>query len=116
MKTLSNEEKEIAIHLKANIWYIISQQMNHEVSKLASTPLGKNVTVTTRFTAALVELVYRQLITLGEDLELFANHAGRTTITPDDMYMIVRKNDALSEILKEYLVEYEENERIKNQG
>lgn len=53
--------------------------------------------------AALVELVYRQLTDVGEDLALFANHAGRKTVNPNDMFMIVRKNEGLKKMLNEYL-------------
>jgi histone H3/H4 len=63
------------------------------------------VTPTPKFIAALVELVYNQLVSLGEDLESFARHGNRKTITPDDLFLVTRKNDDLTTLLKEYLFE-----------
>lgn len=53
------------------------------------------------FTASLVELVYNQIIATGEDLELFATHAGRSVIQPSDVYMVTRRNEVLTKALKE---------------
>lgn len=58
-------------------------------------------TATPAFVANLVELVFNQLVNLGEDLELFANHASRTTIDSRDLYMVTRKNDSLTAALKD---------------
>jgi centromere protein S len=37
------------------------------------------------------------------DLESFARHAGRTTITTDDVLLITRRNDALYDIMKDFI-------------
>ncbi|KAG7837708.1 hypothetical protein KL942_004120 [Ogataea angusta] len=114
MRVLTSEEKEIATvsigrksdltvqHLKASIWYSVSKMVEEETKKL-SEDSGTDITATPRFTAALVELVYRQLTDVGEDLELFAKHARRKTIIPEDLLMVSRKNNALRDILKECL-------------
>lgn len=86
---------ELKAELKTSIFLMVSRIIDGEANKL-------NVNVTPMFTASLVELVYNQLLNLGEDLELFANHAGRSTIKPQDVYMVVRKNDVLSGVLKEF--------------
>jgi hypothetical protein len=39
------------------------------------------------------------------DLETFSNHAGRTTVTTDDVLLLARKNPDLHEIMKEYVDE-----------
>lgn len=54
------------------------------------------------FIASLVELVMNQLMNLGEDLELFARHANRSIIEPKDLYMVTRKNEVLTAVLKEF--------------
>ncbi|KAG7694436.1 hypothetical protein KL930_003755 [Ogataea haglerorum] len=77
--------------------------MVEEETRKLSEDSGTDITATPRFTAALVELVYRQLTDVGEDLELFAKHARRKTIIPEDLLMVSRKNNALRDILKEYL-------------
>lgn len=86
---------EIESQLKALIFLMVSKIIEEETSKMEvqSTPM---------FTASLVDLVFNQLLNLGEDLELFAHHAGRNTIKQDDIYMVVRKNEVLANILKEY--------------
>ena len=37
------------------------------------------------------------------DLESFANHAGRSTITTDDVLLLARKNVDLQQVLKEFV-------------
>jgi histone H3/H4 len=93
MKQLSTEEKQVASQLKAKLWYTVSRMVEEEGV----------VPVTPKFVAALVELVYTQTLQLGEDLELFARHAGRKTVTPADVLMVARRNEDLASILREYL-------------
>lgn len=87
--------EEIEAQIKASIFLMVSRIVEEETAKL-------NVSATPMFMASLVELTMNQLLNLGEDLELFANHAGRTTIKPEDVYMVVRKNDVLTSVLKEF--------------
>ncbi|EGV61181.1 MHF histone-fold complex component [Yamadazyma tenuis] len=88
-------KEEIESQLKSAVFLMVSRIVEQEVARLGvhSTPM---------FTASLVELTTNQLLNLGEDLEAFAHHAGRTTIKPEDMYMVVRKNETLAEILRQY--------------
>lgn len=37
------------------------------------------------------------------DLETFCNHAGRTTVTTDDVLLLARKNPDLHNIMKAYV-------------
>jgi centromere protein S len=37
------------------------------------------------------------------DLESFSRHAGRTTVTTDDVLLITRRNDALHDIMKDFV-------------
>ncbi|CUM63315.1 uncharacterized protein PRCAT00000886001 [Priceomyces carsonii] len=87
-------ESEVATQLKSAVYLM--------VAKIVEEELGENVSSTPSFLASLVELVYNQLINLGEDLELFANHANRSVIRPADLYMVTRKNDILTKALKDY--------------
>lgn len=95
-------EPQIESQLKSAVYLLVSKIVEEEIMSLDG-----NVSATPTFVAALVDLVYNQLINLGEDLELFARHAGRTTIDPSDMYMVTRKNSSLMEALKAY-------EKLKN--
>lgn len=88
-------DADVATRLKASI-YLNVAKMVEEYSQELGTAASPS------FVASLVELVYNQLQTLGEDLELFADHAGRTTINDSDVYMVTRKNEVLTNALKEY--------------
>ena len=49
------------------------------------------------------------------DLESFSRHAGRTTITTDDVLLMTRKNEALQGILRDF-VEKEQSKVPKGKG
>jgi hypothetical protein len=40
---------------------------------------------------------------VAADLESFSRHAGRSTITTDDVLLITRRNDALYGIIREFI-------------
>ncbi|ANZ73808.1 BA75_00150T0 [Komagataella pastoris] len=76
-----------------------------------------SVSVTPSFSAALVELVYNQVLSLGQDLESFSRHAKRKVIMPEDLYMVTRRNDMLTALLKEHLLGLEKgSEASGNKG
>lgn len=83
--------------LKSAIYLAVAKLIESQLPQI-----DQNLTATPTFVASLVELVYNQLLNLGEDLELFALHAGRSTIKPSDLYMVTRRNETLTGILKEY--------------
>lgn len=87
-------ESEIAAHLKALVYLAVSNMVELELKdKAAATPT---------FIASLVELVFNQIIGLGNDLEQFAHHAGRDIVSPPDVFMITRKNKHLTEALHKF--------------
>lgn len=66
------------------------------------------------FTASLVELAYNQLLNLGEDLEKFARHAKRKTVTPEDMFLACRRNTDLQGLLGDFWREMNKDIRQHN--
>ncbi|RKP23070.1 kinetochore component CENP-S, partial [Syncephalis pseudoplumigaleata] len=64
--------------LKAAIWYTVGKLCHAHESKI-------QMTVTPQFIAALAEMVYYHLECLGQDLEMFAQHAGRSMIKVEDV-------------------------------
>lgn len=86
-----SEKEKILAQLKGKLWYCIERQLSEE------TPFDTNCTPS--FTNALVELCYLQLVEMGKDLEAFARHAGRETITVDDMMLLLRKTPQLQKML-----------------
>ncbi|ODQ81719.1 hypothetical protein BABINDRAFT_110730 [Babjeviella inositovora NRRL Y-12698] len=96
MKEVDDENNNVASQIKASIYLTVSKLIDEELK--ATDPA---LTSTPRFIASLVELVYLQAITLGEDLESFAQHGGRKIINPSDLYMVTRRNDALTDFLRQ---------------
>lgn len=86
------------------------------MSKIVEAETTKlNVQVTPLYLASLVQLVFDQTISVGEDLEDFAKHGKRKTIVPEDMYMITRKNPQLTEILKKLARDLKKPEKQANE-
>lgn len=83
-----------ATQLKSAVYLMVAKMVERE---LASLP---NVLTSPTYVALLVDLVFNQLVSVGEDLELFANHAGRVTVKPEDLYMATRRNESLTNALK----------------
>ncbi|GME90273.1 hypothetical protein B5S28_g1529 [[Candida] boidinii] len=46
---------------------------------------------------------------------MFARHAKRKTINVDDLYMVTRRNDILTEVLKEFAIHIEDETKAKKQ-
>ncbi|MCJ1360120.1 MAG: hypothetical protein MMC33_010123 [Icmadophila ericetorum] len=65
--------------------------------------LGYNATP--QFIGSLTELVWTQIENVALDLEAFAKHAGRKTITVDDVMLLTRRNEGLESVLRAYLDE-----------
>lgn len=84
-----------ATQIKSAVHLSVARMVEEHVKELG-------IAASPSFVAALVELVFNQLVFLGEDLELFAQHAGRSTVNTSDMWMATRKNEALTRALKEY--------------
>jgi hypothetical protein len=40
---------------------------------------------------------------VAKDLESFAKHAGRTTVTTDDVLLLARRNEGLEAVVREYV-------------
>ncbi|KAK5662985.1 hypothetical protein OQA88_6399 [Cercophora sp. LCS_1] len=99
--------------LKEALWYHIGKYVDKETAR-------RGLNATPQYIAALTELVWNQIgkstpyilhsgafiltpraETVAKDLEAFSRHAGRTTITNDDVMLLARRNSDLHRILKE---------------
>lgn len=60
-------------------------------------------------------MVWAQIESVAIDLETFSRHAGRTTITTEDVLLVCRRNEALRGIIGEF-VEGEKERRGVNGG
>ncbi|QLG74983.1 hypothetical protein HG535_0H03100 [Zygotorulaspora mrakii] len=89
---MNDEDAKLTSNLKGKLWYCVERQVDEE------TPFDTRHTP--QFINALVELTYVQLSEMGKDLEAFARHAGRDTITSDDMMLLLRKTPTLQDIIR----------------
>ncbi|KAM0721293.1 hypothetical protein Q7P37_003581 [Cladosporium fusiforme] len=89
---LDPAEKEA--QLKAALWYSVGQTID-------SVSLAKDINATPHFIGALSEMLWAQIENASHDLEAFAKHAGRETITTQDVLLLARRNEGLEEVLKQ---------------
>ncbi|BGP04851.1 hypothetical protein JCM10049v2_000653 [Rhodotorula toruloides] len=82
--------------LKAAVWYTVTKIAQEEGAALE---LSLPFAASEHFVATLAEVVFQQALSLGKDLERFANHAGRLTINVDDVKLAARRNEPLYETL-----------------
>ncbi|KAI5461161.1 kinetochore component CENP-S-domain-containing protein [Mariannaea sp. PMI_226] len=91
-----NSSEEDRERLKSALWYAIGQIVDEE-------SLNRNRNATPQFIGALTELVWTQMENVATDLESFCNHAGRSTVTTDDVLLLARKNPDLHQIMKQFI-------------
>ncbi|KFY45508.1 hypothetical protein V495_02952 [Pseudogymnoascus sp. VKM F-4514 (FW-929)] len=89
-------DDETSERLKAALWFSIGKIVDAETLRLG-------VNATPQFIGALTEMVWAQIESVSQDLESFARHAGRSTVTTDDVLLVTRRNDALHDIMKEFI-------------
>ncbi|KAH8594610.1 kinetochore component CENP-S-domain-containing protein [Bisporella sp. PMI_857] len=89
-------DDELRERLKAALWFSIGKIVDEESLRL-------NTNATPQFIGALTEMVWAQIENVSVDLESFCRHAGRTTINTDDVLLIARRNDALHDIMKDFI-------------
>jgi len=82
--------------LKAALWFSIGKMVDDESVNL-------QCNATPQFIGALTEMTWNQIKNVATDLESFAQHAGRTTVTTDDVLLITRRNDELHAIMKNFI-------------
>ncbi|TAQ86724.1 hypothetical protein B7494_g4959 [Chlorociboria aeruginascens] len=94
--------------LKAALWFSVGKIVDEEGIQL-------NINTTPQFIGALTEMVWTQVENVAADLESFSRHAGRTTVTTDDVLLITRRNKDLHGILKDF-VDREEAQKQEGKG
>ncbi|UNI19012.1 MHF histone-fold complex component, variant 2 [Purpureocillium takamizusanense] len=65
--------------------------------------MRRNLNATPQFIGALTELVWTQIENVAVDLESFSRHAGRSTVTTDDVLLLARKNPDLQQLMGDYV-------------
>ncbi|KAI0600449.1 kinetochore component CENP-S-domain-containing protein [Biscogniauxia sp. FL1348] len=89
-------DEDVREQLKAALWYAVGKMVDEET-------LRRNRNVTPQFIGALTEMVWTQIENVAMDLESFSRHAGRSTITTDDVLLLARRNQDLHGIVKDFI-------------
>ena len=53
---------------------------------------------------------------MATDLESFSRHAGRTTVGPEDVLLLTRRNEALQTIMKDFVDEEKADKKSAMKG
>lgn len=88
------EEQAYIQRLKAAVHYTVGQVCDQSAAET-------DVTFSRQVVATLSEATFKQIGTFAQDLELFAQHAKRTTITADDVKLLARKSSQLAIHIKD---------------
>ncbi|XP_048776895.2 centromere protein S-like [Ostrea edulis] len=104
---LDDEQKEIPQKLKAALYYTtlkISDELAEE----------KEVALSPQVMASVAEATWNQCQQFAEDLEMFAKHAKRSTITADDVILLTRRSEKLYTLMSQkHEVYVEEKQKMK---
>ncbi|KEZ39620.1 hypothetical protein SAPIO_CDS9542 [Scedosporium apiospermum] len=90
------------------LWYAVGQMVDAKVMR-------ENRNATPQFIAALTQVVWTQMESVAQDLEAFCNHAGRTTISTDDVLLLCRRNQDMHQIIKDF-IDQEKAEKATSKG
>ncbi|XP_057641176.1 centromere protein S [Chionomys nivalis] len=80
--------------LKAAVHYTVGHLCN-EVA------LDKQVQFNKQTVAAIAEVTFRQCENFAKDLEMFARHAKRSTVTTEDVKLLARRSNSLLKYITE---------------
>ncbi|EDL81151.1 rCG31206, isoform CRA_a [Rattus norvegicus] len=97
MEEVEAEEQQQYSHrqrLKAAVHYTVGC-LCQEVE------LDKQVHLSKQTIAAISEVTFRQCENFAKDLEMFARHAKRSTITTDDVKLLLRRSNSLLKYITE---------------
>ncbi|KAI8625149.1 kinetochore component CENP-S-domain-containing protein [Xylariaceae sp. FL1651] len=100
--------EDVQERLKAALWFAVGKMVDEET-------LRRNRNVTPQFIGALTEMIWTQIENVALDLESFSRHAGRSTITTDDVLLLARRNGDLYNIIKDF-VDKEKAEKAKEKS
>ncbi|EXJ84688.1 hypothetical protein A1O3_05358 [Capronia epimyces CBS 606.96] len=104
---MAEEAEAVHKNLRSALWFKIGQIVDDE-----SIALGVNATP--QFIGSLMELVWAHIGNVAVDLEAFAKHGGRRTITTDDVMLLTRRNEGLEQILEKQLQNLKEERKERD--
>ncbi|CAJ1050585.1 centromere protein S [Xyrichtys novacula] len=109
---MSTESEEMQQRLKAAV-HFTAGRLCQKVGEEHRRSFSRQVI------AAIAETAFRQSDIFARDLEAFARHAKRSTVSPDDVKLLARRSTALSIYIQnksEELNQEQKNLKKKNTG
>ncbi|KAK3109381.1 MHF histone-fold complex component [Teratosphaeriaceae sp. CCFEE 6253] len=93
MPGLQADQAQKEERLKAALWYSIGQTVD-------AVAISQNLNATPHYIGGLSEMCYAQIENIAHDLEAFARHGGRSTISAEDVVLLGRRNEGLGAVLQ----------------
>ncbi|EEB05910.1 hypothetical protein SJAG_00935 [Schizosaccharomyces japonicus yFS275] len=100
---------------KAEIFHVTQQVCNNTAAELSESE-SKRVVVDELFCVGVTEMVWEQIKVLAKDVEMFAEHAGRKTVQPQDVVLCSRRNEGLHEIMQNLSKEAIKNRKKRKEN
>ncbi|KAH6845506.1 kinetochore component CENP-S-domain-containing protein [Chaetomium sp. MPI-CAGE-AT-0009] len=94
------QDEEVQERLKEALWFSIGKIVDQE-------SLQRNRNATPQFIGALTDMIWHQI---GK--QSISQHAGRTTVTTDDVLLLARRNQDLYSVIKD-VVDREKAAKVK---
>ncbi|XP_077430499.1 centromere protein S [Vanacampus margaritifer] len=101
---MSESEEETRLRLKAAIHYTVGQ-ICHQMAEDHRKEFSRQVV------AAITETAFRQCEIFAKDLESFAKHAKRCTVSAEDVKLLARRSTALSVHIQRKSAEVEKEQK-----
>lgn len=74
---------------------------------LDSQTAAMSTNVTSQLVASMTEVVFKQIQDVAKDVEGFARHAGRGTVSTKDVLLLARRNESLEDVMKDWVKDRE---------
>ncbi|KAI1004044.1 hypothetical protein K3495_g4167 [Podosphaera aphanis] len=107
---MSDTDSDLHERLKASLWHKIGSLVASETLQLSEVH-HTTISATPQFIGALTEMVWAQIENVAVDVEAFAHHAGRSTVSTEDVLLMARRNQALEGLLRNWVEEEAEREK-----
>uniref|UniRef100_A0A060SZ59 ARAD1A17798p n=1 Tax=Blastobotrys adeninivorans TaxID=409370 RepID=A0A060SZ59_BLAAD len=97
-----SQEAEQLERLRTEVWAAVMEIVSQACEEL-------DIDASTQFQTSLAEVVFKQALSLGQDLEGFARHAKRKTVNLDDVRMMCRRNSGLRRAIEQFITQLQDS-------
>eukprot|EP00002_Diphylleia_rotans_P030324 TRINITY_DN6220_c0_g2_i1.p1 TRINITY_DN6220_c0_g2~~TRINITY_DN6220_c0_g2_i1.p1 ORF type:complete len:180 (-),score=73.04 TRINITY_DN6220_c0_g2_i1:188-727(-) len=97
---------EIDEKVMASVYYTVAKICEQEGAKLG-------VQISKQFISSLTELMIQYAARMAGDIGMFAKHARRNRVQPEDVYLFLRKTPDMIAVIKDFLEEEAAADKVK---